>query len=256
MSETPTFAFGENWQGFLGTVDEARLKAATDDLAALLGGTDLRGRTFLDIGCGSGLSSAAALALGATAVHGTDVDPNSVAAALELRRRLGDPATWSVEQGSILDPAHVRTLPHADVVYSWGVLHHTGAMWDAIEHAASLVDPGHQFALAIYNKTALTPLWRRYKALYNRAPVAVRHLMVWALYVPRVLVRLVRRRDPFRADRGMSVYHDAVDWAGGYPYEYASFGEIVEGCSRLGLRLVGAIPTRGTGCNQFLFERD
>lgn len=256
MAESPTFAFGENWQDFLTTFDQRRLNAAMDDLAALLGRRDLRGLTFLDIGCGSGLSSAAALALGASAVHGTDVDPDSVAAATELRRRLGDPPTWRIEHGSILDPEHVRTLPRADIVYSWGVLHHTGAMWPAIEAAASLVGPGHDFAIAIYNKTRTSAFWGRYKALYNRAPGVVRRLLVWALYVPRVVVRFVRRRDPFRADRGMSVYHDAVDWAGGYPYEYASFGEIVDGCGRLGLRLIGAIPTRGTGCNQFLFRRD
>jgi SAM-dependent methyltransferase len=256
VTESPTFAFGENWQHFLTTFDQQRLNAAMDDLAALLGRRDLTGLTFLDIGCGSGLSSAAALALGASSVYATDVDHDSVAAATELRRRLGDPPAWRIEHGSILDPQHVRTLPHADIVYSWGVLHHTGAMWTAIEQAASLVDPGREFAIAIYNRTPVAGFWRRYKALYNRSPDVVRRLLVGALFVPRVLVRLVRRRDPFRADRGMSVYHDAVDWAGGYPYECASFGEIVERCGQLGLRLVGGLPTRGSGCNQFLFRRN
>jgi 2-polyprenyl-6-hydroxyphenyl methylase/3-demethylubiquinone-9 3-methyltransferase len=126
------FEFGANWLRFLELLDDRRVELAEDSLRSMLGVADLRGRSFLDAGSGSGLFSLAAHRLGAR-VHSFDYDPQSVACTREVKRRYaeGDPA-WSIEEGSVLDPAYLARLGTFDVVYSWGVLHHTGARWDAL----------------------------------------------------------------------------------------------------------------------------
>ena len=95
---------------------------------------DLTGKTFLDIGSGSGLFSLAARRLGAK-VHSFDFDSNSYGCTMELRKRYFDgDGNWKVEQGSALDRNYIESLGKFDIVYSWGVLHHTGAMWTALEN--------------------------------------------------------------------------------------------------------------------------
>jgi 2-polyprenyl-6-hydroxyphenyl methylase/3-demethylubiquinone-9 3-methyltransferase len=70
---------------------------------------------------------------------------------MALRQRSGiDADRWQIMQGSVLDSAFMQQLPMADVVYSWGVLHHTGAMWPAIDAAAACVQADGLFAIAIY----------------------------------------------------------------------------------------------------------
>src|SRR5215831_11278680 len=96
---------------------------------------DLRGKTFLDIGSGSGMHSLAALRLGADRIFSFDYDENSVMSTARLRDSAGSPAKWTVEVGSVLDERFIRTLDQFDIVYSWGVLHHTGDMWPAVRNA-------------------------------------------------------------------------------------------------------------------------
>ena len=100
---------------------------------AFLGKEDLDNKTFLDIGCGSGIHSLAAFLSGAKLIVSFDYDPQSVAATRILHRKAGEPKNWKIMQGSVLDEEFLRTLGHFDFVYSWGVLHHTGQMWQAIK---------------------------------------------------------------------------------------------------------------------------
>jgi 2-polyprenyl-3-methyl-5-hydroxy-6-metoxy-1,4-benzoquinol methylase len=123
------FEFGRNWSEFLKNIDDARIEAAVASLQSHLGEDRLDGRTFLDAGSGSGLFSLAARMLGAQ-VHSFDYDPRSVACTEELKRRyrpLDD--GWKIELGSVLDRSYMDSLGRFDITYSWGVLHHTGAMW-------------------------------------------------------------------------------------------------------------------------------
>ena len=83
---TNRFAFGKNWQRFIGDIDERRISAAEDGLRTILKNTNLKGRTFLDVGSGSGLTSLVASRLGAR-VHSFDYDADSVACAQEMKRR-------------------------------------------------------------------------------------------------------------------------------------------------------------------------
>src|SRR5467141_2182790 len=145
------FAFGENWARFLALLDDQRIRDAEESLRSKLGVQSLAGRSFLDVGSGSGLFSLAARRLGAR-VHSFDYDPQSVACTRLLRDRFfpGD-ADWKINQGSVLYAGYLATLGRFDVVYSWGVLHHTGAMWAALKNVTTLVAPGGLLYLAIYN---------------------------------------------------------------------------------------------------------
>ena len=262
------FAFGKNWQQFLRMIDDTRIRQAEVSLAQMLREPSLAGRTFLDIGCGSGLFSLAARRLGAT-VHSFDFDTDSVACAAELRRRYfpGDPE-WTVEQGSVLDERYLASLGTFDVVYSWGVLHHTGRMWEAIDAACRRVGPGGKLFIALYNDLGTrTKRWHGIKRVYNGLPQFLRPLFTAAVMAPeeaKAFVRAVLRGRPTSYlglwtqynDRGMNRWRDMVDWVGGYPYEVATPEAVFEFCRKRGFGLLnlrcGGV---GLGCNQFVFER-
>jgi 2-polyprenyl-6-hydroxyphenyl methylase/3-demethylubiquinone-9 3-methyltransferase len=220
----------------------------------------------LDIGCGSGLFSLAAHKLGAGRIVSDDVDPDSVASARHLRERAGAPDSWTVTAGSILDPELVAELEPADVVYSWGVLHHTGDMWRAIETAAKLVKPGGQFALAIYSSTVLDPVWKVEKRIYSKGPKALQWAMRQGFIAALFSAQLLRGRSPgslmtrARA-RGMNFSHDVHDWLGGYPYESATADELHDRVCSLGFseersfRIPRSFGIFGSGCHEFVFKR-
>ena len=147
------FEFGKNWQRYLRHLSEERIQEAAKSLSTTLGLPDLREKTFLDIGSGSGLFSLAAMRLGAKKVHSFDYDPESVACAQELKGRyFSQSNNWTIDQGSVLDFPYLSGLGQFDVVYSWGVLHHTGNMWVALENAVHPVAPNGWFLIALYNE--------------------------------------------------------------------------------------------------------
>ena len=263
------FEFGSNWARFLEVLDEDRIVSAERALQDMLHLKRLDGLRFLDIGSGSGLSSLAARRLGAR-VHSFDYDPQSVGCTSELRRRyFPSDADWTVEQASVLDPGKMRALGAFDIVYSWGVLHHTGRMWDALANAALPVVRGGKLFIAIYNDTgSQSRRWRQIKKIYNELPRRARVPFAIAVTLPgelKTLAGATLRRQPrdywklwteYRGRRGMNRWHDILDWVGGYPYEFATPDEIFDFYSERGFTLTrmkcGGV---GLGCNEFVFER-
>jgi 2-polyprenyl-6-hydroxyphenyl methylase/3-demethylubiquinone-9 3-methyltransferase len=258
------FAFGQNWQSFSGLVDEERLAGAESRLAALLGARTLGGQSFLDIGCGSGLHALAALRLGAERVVAIDIDPLSASTARELLERFWGKANASVITASVLD-LESRALGEFDVVYSWGVLHHTGDMARAIRIAARHVRRGGLLALALYGKTPWCGLWTRIKRWYVNAPP---ERQAWAerLYVRLFGLYLLARGKRLRTHieqyarekRGMDFHHDVRDWIGGYPYESIAPGELKQMLG--GFDLVREKSRRrsglfGSGNDEYLFRK-
>ncbi|MEZ6068535.1 MAG: class I SAM-dependent methyltransferase [Planctomycetaceae bacterium] len=280
MSEE-RFEFGANWRRFLETVDEERVAAAIASLRRLLRVETLAGRRFLDVGSGSGLFSLAAHRLGAT-VHSFDFDPQSVACTREIQSRFAPAAPdWTIEQGSALDSGYLDQLEPADVVYSWGVLHHTGEMWRAMDLVRERVASGGTLAIALYNDQGeITGRWVGVKRLYQRLPGLLRPLLVGTvggvmladrvarsiagafvraatLQNPLQPVRQFSRRLAGPEPRGMHRWYDLVDWVGGWPFEVAKPEDVVDFLSERGFRLRWLTTCGGKlGCNEFVFTRD
>ncbi len=259
------FSFGENWARYAQKIDERRIEEAEKSLLRLVGREVIQGQTFLDIGCGSGLFSLAAARLGCRRLLAVDIDPKCV----EITRALLSfhaPATnWECRCVSVFD-LDAATLGTFDVVYSWGVLHHTGAMYKAIAAAAEMVSPGGLLALGLYGKTPFCRLWRLEKRLYSRAPGWVQ-AMIRGAYLTAFRMRLALKGVSFQEHlenyyqrRGMDVYHDMHDWLGGYPYESISPFEAGKYLRSLGLRPVRAftepcIGVFGAGCDEYCYAR-
>jgi 2-polyprenyl-3-methyl-5-hydroxy-6-metoxy-1,4-benzoquinol methylase len=266
VAQGERFRFGANWQRFLLTLNAQRIEQAELSLRGMLGVSDLAGKRFLDIGCGSGLFSLAARRLGAT-VHSFDYDPQSVACTLELKDRYyREDKSWTVEEGSVLNENYVRRLGSFDIVYSWGVLHHTGAMLVALSNARLPVKVGGFLYIAIYNDEGLkSRFWARVKRLYCGSFTA--QLLVVSVFVPwfalrATLVSLLTYKSPwiyfkeYRNRRGMSLYHDWVDWLGGYPFEVAKPEQIFLLYRDANFTLRNLTTTNRMGCNEFLFRRE
>lgn len=260
------FEFGANWRRFLDQVDERRVALAQESLRSRLGLKDLQGLRFLDVGSGSGLFSLAARRMGAT-VHSFDYDPQSVACTRELKQRFlpGD-ARWVVEPGSVLDEQYLKALGQWDIVYSWGVLHHTGDQWRALGNLQGLVADGGRLFIALYNDQGWgSRAWTRTKAAYCAVPRplkgAILGLSMIRLWGPTTLRDLLKGRPgaTWRAyreagERGMSPWRDVVDWIGGYPFEVSRPEEVFDFLRGRGFQL-DKLKTcgGGHGCNEFVF---
>ncbi len=264
------FEFGKNWSRFLALLNEERILKAEESLREMLGVANLSGKTFLDIGSGSGLFSLAAKRLGAK-VHSFDFDSNSYACTRELKRRFYENDNdWKVEQGSALDLEYVRSLGKFDIVYSWGVLHHTGSMWEALDNASVAVKVYGTLFVAIYNDTgSQAKRWKWIKKTYCKLPKPLKSPFAVLMILPeegkRFISSVIRLKPSeffnfwkrYTNSRGMNRWYDIIDWVGGYPYEVATPDEIFEFYKAKDYALtkmkVGGV---GLGCNEFVFRRE
>jgi SAM-dependent methyltransferase len=261
------FGFGNNWKKYSANINVAAMEKAETSLKEMLGVGDLKDNTFLDAGSGSGLFSLAALRLGARKVHSFDYDTQSVNTTASLKEKYfpGSEA-WTVERGDVLDAGYLSALGQFDIVYSWGVLHHTGDMWNALKNVSANVKSGGRLFIAIYNDQGRKSVyWKAVKWLYNILPGILKYIILIPSFVriwlPSVLKDFIKCTPlktwkDYKANRGMSPWYDVVDWVGGYPFEVAGIKKITEFYKNLGFELVKVADCGGGyGNNEFVFVK-
>ncbi len=262
------FGFGKNWKTFLSDLDEGRVNLAKESIVEFTGFENLKDKSLIDVGCGSGLFSYSAFLLGAERIVSFDFDKDSVEATRALWEKAGKPSHWKIEQGSVLDIEYIESLGTFDIVYSWGVLHHTGSMWEAIRNAARLVAPRGLFYIALYNRVdggRGSNFWLGVKRRYVQGSTLTKRCIEYAyLFVYYILAPLMRFQNPlrmmreYRGNRGMDYWCDIVDWVGGYPYEYATVEEVFGFIKKEypAFQLTNIKTTNNLGNNSFMYKND
>jgi SAM-dependent methyltransferase len=259
------FAFGKNWASYAAGIGEIQIEEAKKGLLKLIPVEDFKDRSFLDIGCGSGLNSLAAAQLGVGRILAIDIDTDCIATSQSLLSKNDISIPWEVKTLSVFDLDAEREGTF-DIVYSWGVLHHTGAMWEALRKTASMVAPNGLLALALYRRTRADPFWKLEKRFYSHAPELVQQVIraaYIAIFKLSILATGKKSRDHVTdtaLSRGMDFYHDVHDWLGGYPYETALASEVEGKLLSLGFQAerVFAKPLQTgfftSGCNEYVYR--
>lgn len=251
------FDFGINWAHYSDkALNEEKFEYAKKSLSELFQQETFKGLSFLDIGCGSGLFSIAAKALGADSVLGVDISPYSINTCVSNVKRLKiEDKSLSFNQLDVLEKIKTENLGLFDLVYCWGVLHHTGRMWEAMDIVCRRVKPGGRLALGIYKKHVTSPLWHKIKKIYNYSPKWFQKILILFFYPIIFMVKWpITFKHPFHMKRGMDFYYDVVDWVGGYPYEYATAEEVTRFVEARGFKRICFNPAWvPIGNNEFVF---
>lgn len=267
-NEKLRFKFGRNWKDYAKSLNEDKIRYGEIALQHFLG-DDLSGKSFIDVGSGSGLHSLCAKRMNAAKIFSFDYDLDSVECTKMLKDKYyAKDASWTIVQGSILDKEFIKMAGQYDIVYSWGVLHHTGSMWEAIENTISLTKEDSLCFIAIYNNQGYkSKFWWYIKYGYNKLPAILRKpyalvfgfsfeliniLKYLILFKPKVALKPLLN---YKKNRGMDVIHDMIDWMGGFPFEYATLNELNTFFAARGFELLKANEAKSTGCHEVIYQR-
>lgn len=256
------FKFGENWKNFSNLIDNNRLKEAVTSLKKLTNKKSLNNLSFLDIGCGSGLSSLAAIQLNCKKIYAIDQDEQSI----KTTKKVLQKSRFKKVKVEKKDLFTLNEKEKFDIVYSWGVLHHTGNMLEAIKKSTKMVSKNGMLILALYKKTKLCNLWKIEKYIYKSSPKVIQNFIKNLFIFLFKLAMILKRKNfsnyinDYKTKRGMDFYHDVHDWLGGYPYESISFEEISKIMDKFGYKMIRSFQVKkqigifGTGCDEYVFK--
>jgi len=134
---------------------------------------DWRGKTFLDVGCGTGRNSYWPMTYGAAGGKAIDVDDASLAVA---RRNLAPFPAMSVEKKSAYE---IDESDAYDVVFSIGVIHHLQSPERAIAQMVRAAKPGGRVLIWVYGYENNEWIVRFFdplrRALFSRLPIGLVH---------------------------------------------------------------------------------
>lgn len=256
------FKFGENWKNFSNLIDNNRLKEAVTSLKKLTNKKSLNNLSFLDIGCGSGLSSLAAIQLNCKKIYAIDQDEQSI----KTTKKVLQKSRFKKVKVEKKDLFMLNEKEKFDIVYSWGVLHHTGNMLEAIKKSTKMVSKNGMLILALYKKTKLCNLWKIEKYIYKSSPKVIQNFIKNLFIFLFKLAMILKRKNfsnyinDYKTKRGMDFYHDVHDWLGGYPYESISIEEISKIMDKFGYKMIRSFQVKkqigffGTGCDEYVFK--
>ena len=258
------FSFGKNWASYSDKIDNVRIESAREGLHKLISPAELKDKSFIDIGCGSGLHMLCALQSGVDYAVGIDFDQDSVSTTKQVLQNNYAASNYKVIAGNILEDK-MQELGKFDVVYSWGVLHHTGDMLKAISNSAALVCDSGKFILALYKKTPRCDRWINIKRFFARSNRFVKFVLTLFYVAATFIAPILLLRNPFKnivqRGRGMNVWNDAVDWLGGYPYESINISELEVFMKKEGFNLLKSFDTKpgsgrfSSGCAEYVFQK-
>jgi 2-polyprenyl-6-hydroxyphenyl methylase/3-demethylubiquinone-9 3-methyltransferase len=269
LKDRKHFAFGKNWDLYSRQINPQHVENSKKDLIGLIQFESLEGMTVLDIGSGSGIHSLSMMLLGCRDLVSLDYDSDSVST---TKRILSDKifkGDFQVIQADILK--HIPELDGRtfDLVYSWGVLHHTGDMMKGIDRSIGYVKPGGLIALALYRKTLFCSIWRIEKLVYSKSPKFLQNLIQKFYELVFALQTYLKTGKTFGSykrgylqKRGMEFSSDVHDWLGGYPYESIDPKYLIKYMEQLGFTMLNShiakkqIGILGSGCDEFLFKNN
>ena len=269
------FSFGSNWNEFIDNSItnksfDRKLKYCINHLSNTFS-KSIDKKIFIDIGCGSGLFSLAAIKLNASKVLSFDFDLNSVNTTNKLLSLKGvDKEKANSLQHDIRNEIILSNYLNAEqskkiqkFIYCAGVVHHTGNVYLSMDNVSKLANnKNDEIFISIYNKIpVLTFLWWLEKKIYINVGIWRRlalfiWLFAWSSYWILKLQNPIKNIQRYGDnDRGMSFLTDAKDWLGGYPYEPLYKEDVIAFFKKRNFELINFNRGGNWGLNDYLFKK-
>jgi ubiquinone/menaquinone biosynthesis C-methylase UbiE len=171
-------------------------------------GEEVKGKSVLDAGCGTGIFSIIFATNGAGRVTGIDISEGSLQTARGLKKKFNLENADFQKQDMLALPFSDESF---DIVWAWGTVHHTTDPFRAITELLRILKPSGSILLAVYKRTRLTFLHEIIRKTLLRAPRKTWKGLarVMAFFLSPVIF-LFKKREKSR--RGEKLEELIIDW--------------------------------------------